>query len=134
MKYFTCVLLIFLLISCKQNILQNKLQQADAINIHFYSNKKPDSIIKIVRTTSKDAIQKMISFIDSKNSKDMNCGYDGDIQFLKGEGELLFISFSAFNANCRHFTFKINNNVVNTEVSNEASDFLMALGSGKSTY
>ena len=134
MKCFPLLLVCSFLIAC-QSKLQKQLNQADALTIHFYRDARADSVIKIVRTTSKDAIENLTTFIENKESPvPATCGHDGDIIFYRGEQVLQVIDFNILQLNCRHFEMQINGKPVRTPMNNEAADFLLALWAGKKTF
>jgi hypothetical protein len=133
MKYFV-ILIAVMIFSCKESELKKDLKQADSVTIHFYNNSQADSVIKIVHTNSKDAIEKLSSFIDSKEIQDKSCGHDGDIVFLKNNQIIQTVNFYALQKGCRQFYFTKNGKPITTSVSNEAADFLTSLWAGKTYY
>ena len=134
MKICFIVFIAFFLTSCADSGLKKQLMQSNEITIHFYIDHQPDSVIKIVHTTSREAINKLVSYIDSKEINGNDCGNDGDIVFMKGNKTLMTVTFNALQASCRQFTFRFNTKVTTTKVSDDAANFLMGLWAGKMNY
>src|SRR5437763_9050217 len=107
MKYLSLFVLSFL-ISCRNSPFKKYLKEADAVTVHFYSTGHPDSLIKIMHTTNRDAIEKLSSFIDNKEITNHECAREGEIIFLKGSHEMQKVEFSMMQSNCRQFTFQYN--------------------------
>ena len=105
MRIWVFLLAAICCISC-QTQLQKQLNTADTITIHYYNNSRADSVVKIVRTTSKDAIQNFTTYIENKQVQVPSaCGHDGDIIFYKGTTVIQVLDFNLLELNCRHFAF-----------------------------
>ena len=134
MKSITMYILIFLGYGCNTNKMKEDLHKADTITIHFFKSSLPDSILKIVRTTSTVTIDKLATFISEKEIKELPCAVDGDIEFSKAGRPLTLVHFNTLNGTCRQFIFDYKGKHYSTRVGNEAADLLTALWAGKSFY
>jgi hypothetical protein len=134
MKNLWLFCMLFFLAGC-QTPLQKQLNTADAITVHFYNNARADSVVKIVRTTSKDAVQHLSAFIENRQANIApSCGHDGDIIFYKGERVVQVLDFNLLQLNCRHFAFENGGKHYVLQMNNEAADFLLALWAGKRNF
>lgn len=134
MKFICLALVAIICFSC-QTKLQKQLNTADAITIHFYNNSRADSVVKIVRTTSKDAVQNLSSMIENKQTTIApGCGHDGDIIFYKGDKVVQVMDFNLLQMDCRHFAFENGSQHVNLLMTKEAADFLLAIWAGKKNF
>jgi hypothetical protein len=133
MKYFSLALLLLAMASCTSPF-QKQLNTADELTIHFYSSARADSVIKILRTNNKKAIEQLSSYIDTKQIKAPGCGHDGDIIFYQGTRVLQVVDFNLLQTNCRHFAFEANGKQFTTSINSEGADFLMALWAGKTSF
>ena len=132
-KFFYLIAVIVFATACNNNALQSKLDNADGLTIRFFDPGKPDSIIKIVKTTDAKAIEKMINFVNNKTTENINCGFTGIMLFTKNGTEVQTVNFNTQN-NCLHFSYNINGKDIHSKMSNEAADFLNALYFGRNFY
>src|SRR5947209_7612470 len=100
MKYVIIILLLVGFGGCKESNLKKRFKQADEVTIHFFSNSQSDSVIKIVHTTSKQAVEQLASFIDNKQTANNFCGHDGDILFIKNNLVTDTVHFNALQKDC----------------------------------
>ena len=91
-------------------------------------------IIKTVQTAESKAINRMIEFIDAKETEQLKCGYDGKMFFYHKGQKIQEVDFKMKNDSCNHFAFLVNGNLMSTKMSGEAIDFLNALEQGMPTY
>lgn len=122
-----------LICSCKSSPVKQSFSSADSLVIHF-KNEKAGVITRTVQTAESKAINRVIEFIDGKETKPFDCGYDGKMFFYKKGERMQEVDFKITNDTCNHFAFKLNDKLISTKVSNEAVDFLNALEQGLPTY
>lgn len=72
--------------------------------------------------------------MDGKTTEKQNCGFDGNMQFFKAGTQVLPVVFRYGNADCRIFTFDLDNKVMKTVMGKEAADFLQSLAENKNWY
>ena len=130
---FAFLLYIVILSSCSQSALSKKLSGSDSLVISF-NQLNSDSIAKMVATTEKTAIKKLIRFIDGKETEKFKCGYDGNLVFYKEGKELLPIVFKYKDKDCRHFLLELDGKLLSNKMNKEAADFLQSLQEGKTWY
>lgn len=118
-----------LLISCGHSPLVSHLQGSDSVAVFF---KQPISgaVIKVVGTAQPYAIQDLLTYTGSKETKQFKCGYDGDMVFYKKGIPAGEVSFNYRTDGCHHFLINNNGKLTATEMSNQATDFLKALANG----
>lgn len=133
MKFLFIFLFTFFFVSCKQSAVKQSFSSADSLVIHF-KNEQAGVITKTVQTAESKAINRVIEFIDGKEAKTSDCGYDGKMFFYKNGNRVQEVDFKMTNDTCNHFAFKLDDKLIRTKVSNEAVDFLNALEQGLPTY
>jgi len=122
-----------LLLSCNNSSLSKKLKGSDSLVISFnYPN--TDSVVQTVNTTERKAIRRLLQFVDSKETEQYKCGYDGTMTFFIQGKLVLPVVFKYSEEGCHHFLFDEDNKLRSTKMSNEAADFLKSLAEGKSWY
>jgi hypothetical protein len=129
MKRFCLLLSIsaLLLAACsKTTAVTEKLSTCDSLVIEFYAP-NTDSVVKTFQATDKNAIRKLTGFIDRKEAKEYQCGYDGNMIFYKAGQAVLPVVFKYKDANCRHFMFEFNGKTQSTKMNQEGTDFLIDL-------
>lgn len=119
--------------SCKTEV-QKQFSNANDLTIYFYTAEGTDSVYRIVHTTDEKAINKLIDFIDKGNVANKNCNYNGRIKFGQGSKDLGTVLFNTVDPACRLFSFTLNGKEKNTNMSNEAADFLIALRERRNFY
>ena len=127
---FFCIL-VLVMASCKQSAITQSFSSADSLVIHF-KDEQAGVVTKTVKTGKSDlrfqqAINRVIEFIDSKETAPFKCGYDGKMFFYKGDNKMQEVDFKIKNDSCNHFSFLLNGKLINTRMSGEAVDFLVAL-------
>jgi small-conductance mechanosensitive channel len=134
MKRILFFALLLLLLSCNdRSVINKQLAGSDSLLIHFNAP-QTDSIVKTVTTTEKNAINKIVRFMDSKTSQLLKCRFDGNLMFYEN-GELKGdISFNYSGEGCRHFIYGVRDSLVATNMSNEAANFLKSLAEDKDWY
>jgi hypothetical protein len=121
------------LLSCNNSSLSKKLKGSDSLVISFnYPN--TDSVVQTVNTTERKAIRRLLQFVDSKETEQYKCGYDGTMTFFIQGKLVLPVVFKYSEEGCRHFLFDEDNKLRSTKMSNEAADFLKSLAEGKNWY
>jgi hypothetical protein len=134
MKWINPVLVLSIIISsCSQSAVSKKLSGSDSLVINF-NKPDTDSIIKTVTTTEKNAIRKVIHFVDGKETEKLKCGFDGILVFYKQGIELPPIVFKYKKNDCRHFLMEVDGKVLNIKMSREAADFLQSLEENRTWY
>jgi len=127
------ILLLFVFSSCNQSAIKQNFSSADSLVIHF-KDEQAGVVTKTVQTAESKAINRMIDFIDAKETEQFNCGYDGKM-FFYNKGQIIQeVDFKMKNNSCNHFFFLLNESRMSTKMSGEAIDFLNALEQGMPTY
>src|SRR6187399_3641379 len=127
------IFLFFIFSSCKQSAIKQSFSSADSLVIHF-KDEQAAVVTKTVQTTESNAINRMIDFIDAKETEQFKCGYDGKMFFYQKGEKIQEVDFKMKNDSCNHFAFLLNGNLMSTKMSGEAIDFLNALEQGMPTY
>ena len=127
------LLLISFYCSCKQSAIKQSFSSADSLVIYF-KNEQAGLITKTIQTTESKAINRMIDFMDGKESADFKCGYDGKMFFYNKGQQLQEVDFQMTGDTCNHFAFMLNGKLISTKMKNEAVDFLDALEKGMPYY
>jgi len=125
--------MVFIIAGCKNSAVEKKLSGSDSLVITF-NVPNSDSIIKTVTTTERNAINKVVDFIDGKSAKELKCGYDGNLIFFSKGQTVLPIVFKYKDKDCRHFLFELDGKLMSIKMNNEAADFLESLEEGKIFY
>jgi len=134
MKKILPVLIIIMVVTgCKQSAIKQNFSSADSLVIHF-KDEQAGVITKTVQTVESKAINRMIEFIDAKETEQFKCGYDGKMFFYTKGQKIQEVDFKMKNDSCNHFAFLINGNLMSTKMSGEAIDFLKALEEGMPAY
>lgn len=134
MKFYLLVALTLILCcSCKQSAIKQSFSSADSLVIHF-KDEQAAVVTKTVQTAESKAINRMIEFMDTKETAHFKCGYDGKMFFYTKGQKIQEVDFKMKNDSCNHFAFVLNGNLVNTKMSGEAIDFLNALEQGMPIY
>jgi hypothetical protein len=119
--------------SCKQSAIKQSFSSADSLVIHF-KDEQAGIVTKTVQTTESKAMGRMIEFIDTKETEQFKCGYDGKMFFYHNGQEIQEVDFKMKNDSCNHFAFLLNGKLMKTKMNSEAVDFLDALEKGLPTY
>ena len=134
MKIYLLIAFTFnLFCSCKQSAIKQSFSSADSLVIHF-KGEQAGVVTKTVQTTESKAMGRMIEFIDTKETEQLKCGYDGKMFFYHNGQEIQEVDFKMKNDSCNHFAFLLNGNLMSTKMSGEAIDFLNALEQGMPIY
>lgn len=124
---------ILILCSCKNSPIQQSFSATDSLVIHF-KNEQAGIITKTIQTTESKAINRMIDFMDGKETENFKCGYDGKILFYNKGQRIQEVDFKMSDETCNHFAFMLNGKLANTKMKNEAVDFFDALEKGLPFY
>jgi len=127
-----CILLLSLA-ACKQSEVTSSFSSADSLVVHF-KDERAGLVTKTVQTTESKAINRMIEFINAKETAEFKCGYDGKMFFFNKGKQIQEVDFKMRNDTCNHFVFKLNEKLMFTKMNNEAVDFLDALEKGLPSY
>ena len=119
--------------SCQQSAIKQSFSSADSLVIHF-KDEQAGVVTKTVQTTESNAMNRLIEFIDSKETEQFKCGYDGKMFFYHKGEKIQEVDFKMKNDSCNHFAFLLNGKLMSTKMNNEAVDFLDALEKGLPTY
>ncbi|HEY5969252.1 MAG TPA: hypothetical protein VIU35_14835 [Chitinophagaceae bacterium] len=133
MRIFILFVLLISLYSCKQSAIKQSFSTADSLVIHF-KDEQVGIVTKTVQTTESNAMNRMIDFIDAKETEQLKCGYDGKMFFYHKGQKIQEVDFKMKDDSCNHFAFLLNGNLVRTKMNSEAVDFLDALGKGMPYY
>ena len=132
-KILPVLIMIMVVTGCKQSAIKQNFSSADSLVIHF-KDEQAGVITKTVQTVESKAINRMIEFIDAKETEQFKCGYDGKMFFYTKGQKIQEVDFKMKNDSCNHFAFLINGNLMSTKMSGEAIDFLNALEQGMPVY
>ena len=91
-------------------------------------------IEKTVTTTEKNAIKKLVHYVDNTTTATYKCGYDGNLLFYKKGVLTGDVSFNYSGEGCHHFMMMVDGNLTPGTMSNEAADFLKSLAEGRGWY
>jgi hypothetical protein len=119
--------------SCKQSAVKQSFSSADSVVIHF-KDEQAGTISKTVQTAEAKAIDRIIEFMDAKETEQFKCGYDGKMFFYNKGQQIQEVDFKMKDATCNHFAFLLNGKLTSTKMSNEAVDFFDALEKGMPYY
>ena len=133
MRNFLFFILLISFYSCKQSAIKQSFSSADSLVIHF-KDEQAGVVTKTVQTTESNAMNRMIEFIDAKETEQFKCGYDGKMFFYTKDQKIQEVDFKMKNDSCIHFSFLLNGNLISTKMSGEAIDFLNALEQGMPIY
>jgi len=133
MRIFILFVLLISLYSCKQSAIKQSFSTADSLVIHF-KDEQAGVVTKTVQTTESNAMNRMIDFIDAKETEQLKCGYDGKMFFYHNGQKIQEVDFKMKDDSCNHFAFLLNGNLMNTKMNSEAVDFLDALEKGMPYY
>ena len=133
MRIFILFVLLISLYSCKQSAIKQSFSTADSLVIHF-KDEQVGIVTKTVQTTESNAMNRMIDFIDAKETEQLKCGYDGKMFFYHKGEKIQEVDFKMKDESCNHFSFLLNGNLVSTKMNSEAVDFLDALEKGMPYY
>ena len=133
MKSYLVIVLVILFCSCNQSAIKRSFTSADSLVIHF-KDEQAGIVTKTVQTAESKAINRMIDFIDAKETEQFNCGYDGKMFFYNKGQKMQEVDFKMKNDSCNHFFFLLNEIRMSTKMSGEAIDFLNALEQGMPIY
>ena len=133
MKSYLLIILVILFCSCNQSAIKQNFSSADSLVIHF-KDEQAGVVTKTVQTAESKAINRMIEFIDAKETEQFKCGYDGKMFFYAKGQKMQEVDFKMKNDSCNHFAFLMNGNLMSTKMSGEAIDFLNALEQGMPIY
>ena len=133
MRNFLFFVLLLSLCSCKQSVIKQSFSSADSLVIHF-KDEQAGVVTKTVQTTESNAINRMIDFIDAKETEQFKCGYDGKMFFYHNGQEIQEVDFKMKDDSCNHFAFELSGKLMRTKMNSEAVDFLDALEKGMPYY
>jgi hypothetical protein len=133
MKFFFIFILPLVFISCKQSVIKQSFSSADSLVIHFKDD-AAEIVTKTVQTAESKAINRIIEFIDAKETEQFKCGYDGKMFFYSKGQQIQEVDFKMKSDSCNHFVFLLNGKLTSTKMSDEAVDFFDALEKGLPTY
>ena len=132
-KILPVLIMIMVVAGCKQSAIKQSFSSADSLVIHF-KDEQAGVVTKTVQTVESKAINRMIEFIDAKETEQFRCGYDGKMFFYTKGQKIQEVDFKMKNDSCNHFAFLVNGNLMSTKMSGEAIDFLNALEQGMPIY
>ena len=133
MKLISFILFALILYGCASSPVTKSFSPADSLVIHF-KNEQAGVITKTVQTAESKAINRIIEFIDGKETGEFKCGYDGKMFFFKEGNKIQEVDFKMTNDSCNHFAFLLGDKLMRTKMSKEAVDFLDALEKGLPVY
>ena len=108
-----------------KNNLQEKLVDANKINIYFYD--KEQGIVKdpkmMVVISEQDDIKTIIESITDETSEQFKCGYSGQLEIYMDDKLLLDSEFN-FEDECSHYVFTYKDDVLFRVMTKEGSVLL----------
>jgi hypothetical protein len=119
--------------SCQQSAIRQNFSTADSLVIHF-KNEIAGEVTRTVQTAESKAINRVIEFIDGKESALFKCGYDGKMFFFSKGQTIQEVDFKMKDEACNHFAFLLDGKLAATVMSNEGVDFFDALERGLPIY
>ena len=131
--YLYVAMVVVLFCSCRQSAIKQSFSSADSVVIHF-KDEQAGVITKTVQTAESKAINRIIEFMDAKETEQFKCGYDGKMFFYKKGQQMQEVDFKMKDPACNHFAFLINGKIISTKMNDEAIDFLDALEKGMPYY
>ena len=132
-SYLLILFAVILFCSCKQSAIRQSFSSADSVVIHF-KDEQAGVITKTVQTAESKAISRLIEFMDTKETEQFKCGYDGKIFFYDDGKQVQEVDFKMKDPACNHFAFLLNGKITSTKMSGEAVDFFDALEKGMPYY
>ena len=132
-SYLFLTVTVILFCSCKQSVIRQSFSAADSVVIHF-KDEQAGVITKTVQTAESKAINRIIEFMDTKDTEQGECRYDGKMFFFNKGQKMQEVDFNMKDAACNHFSFLINGKIMSTKMSGEAIDFFDALEKGMPYY
>ena len=133
MRNFILFVLLIFFCGCKQSPIKQSFSTADSLVIHF-KDEQAGAVTKTVQTTESNAMNRMIDFIDAKETEQFKCGYDGKMFFYHEGQKIQEVDFKMKDDSCNHFSFLLNGKIMSTKINSEAVDFLDALEKGMPYY
>lgn len=133
MRAILALIVSFAFFSCQQSATRQSFSSADSLVIHF-KDEQAGVVTKTVQTAESKAINRIIEFMDGKATESFKCGYDGKMFFYSKGNKMQEVDFKMKNDSCNHFSFLLNDKLMNTKMSSEAVDFFDALEKGLPTY
>jgi hypothetical protein len=118
---------------CKQSPVRQSFSPADSLVIHF-KDELVGVVKKTLETTEWKAINRVIEFMDAKETGQFKCVYDGKMFFYKEGKQIQEVDFKMRNDSCNHFAFLLDGKLIRTKMSHEAVDFFDAIERGVSYY
>jgi hypothetical protein len=127
-----------LVMACQGNEMEDSLSKAGGAAVVFFGEQGEGTDIfgpenKVVETMEKSAISKLASFVAAKELSPKNCSPDGTIFFVYDPKTSMRVDFHLSDS-CRYFSFNLDGKNHQTQMSNEARDFLYALKRGQAVY
>ena len=132
-KILPVLITIMVVTGCKQSAIKQSFSSTDSLVIHF-KDEQAGVITKTVQTAESKAIERMIEFIDAKETGQVKCGYDGKMFFYNRGQKIQEVDFKMKNDSCNHFAFLLDGKLMSTKMNSEAVDFLDALEKGMPVY
>ena len=133
MKIVIASIIVCVFNSCQQSAIKQNFSSADSLVIHF-KDEQAGVVTRTVQTAESKAINRVIEFIDGKETGAFNCGFDGKMFFYDKGNKIQEVDFKMKNDSCNHFSFLLKEKLVSTSMSGEAADFFDALEKGLPTY
>ncbi len=118
-----------MLFSCtKPTGIKEVITGADSVAINYFKGDgTADTVINMIMLKDKSQISKLADYVEAGNTDNSKCGYNGSIHIFKRDAVIQDIDFSFYNVQCIHFSFLLNNNLFNTQLSAEALQFLKSV-------
>jgi hypothetical protein len=130
MKFLVPVICCLIFISCKESVTQltEKVTGADSLAINYFKGDGTmDTVVAVRIIADKNKISQLAKLAGGHTIQNSNCGFDGSLHFFKNNQVIQDIQFRMNDAQCAHFSFKLEGKLYNTELSPEAKELLLLL-------
>ena len=110
-KILPAFIMIMTVAGCKQSPTKQSFSSADSVVIHF-KDEQAAVVTKTVQTAESKAINRIIEFMDARETEQFKCGYDGKMFFYNKGQKIQEVDFKMKDASCNHFSFLLNGKLI----------------------
>ena len=123
------MLLITVLFSCSRPTgIKEMIVNSDSVAINYFKGDgTADTVTNMIMLRDKGQIGKLANYVEATTTANYKCGYDGSIHLFKNNIAVKNIDFSFNDTKCMHFSFSIEGKIFNTQLSEEALQFIRLL-------
>jgi hypothetical protein len=118
--------ILVLISSCsKPTGIKEVVLSADSVAVSFFKGDGSiDPVLKVIMLRDRKDLEKLADDIESKQTKNFKCGYDGSLHFFKKDIVLKEVQFRMNDPECMHFSFLLDGKLYSTKLSADAKLFL----------